>query len=61
VGWVGGYDTIAIFPNVRECEGLLTRGTATMEYRDAGTPALRLLDDDLRCPFLGFAMPGVGR
>lgn len=57
VGWAGGYDTLAIFPNQPECEGLLERGHATMEYRDAGRQPLVLLDGRQRCPFLGFAMP----
>ena len=57
VGWAGGYDTLAIFPNQPECEGLLERGHATMEYRDAGGQPLVLLDGRQRCPFLGFAMP----
>ncbi len=57
VGWAGGYDTLAVFPNVPECEGLLEKGRATMEYRDAGKQPLVLLDGRLRCPFLGFAMP----
>jgi hypothetical protein len=57
VGWAGGYDTLAIFPNVPECEGLLVRGSASMEYRDSGRQPLVLLDDRERCPFLGFAMP----
>lgn len=59
VGWAGGYDTIAVFPNVPECEGLLNRGRASMEYRDAGKQPLVLLDNRQRCPFLGFAMPNV--
>jgi hypothetical protein len=57
VGWAGGYDTLAIFPNQPECEGLLERGSATMEYRDAGRQPLVLLNGRQRCPFLGFAMP----
>lgn len=57
VGWAGGYDTLAVFPNVPDCEGLMSRGRATMEYRDAGKLPLVLLDDRGRCPFLGFAMP----
>lgn len=56
VGWAGGYDTIAVFPNAPECEGILVRGSATMEYRDAGPDPLILVDGRRRCPFLGFAM-----
>lgn len=56
VGWAGGYDTIAVFPNAPECEGILVRGEATMEYRDAGPEPLVLVDGRNRCPFLGFAM-----
>lgn len=56
VGWAGGYDTLAVFPNLPECEGLLEKGRATMEYRDAGKQPLVLVDAGQRCPFLGFAM-----
>jgi hypothetical protein len=58
IGWAGGYDTVAVFANVPECEGLLTKGSASMEYRDSGRQPLVLLDNRQRCPFLGFAMPG---
>ncbi len=57
IGWTGGYDTLAVFPNLPECEGLLEKGRASMEYRDAGVQPLVLLDGRQRCPFLGFAMP----
>lgn len=60
VGWAGGYDTLAVFPNLPECQGLMARTTATMEYRDAGKVPLVLLDGRQRCPFLGFAMVNPG-
>ncbi len=56
VGWVGGFDTLAIFPNAPECDALLERGVATMEYRDAGPEPMILINKRQRCPFLGFAM-----
>jgi hypothetical protein len=59
VGWAGGWDTLAIFPNTPVCEGLLDKRRASMEYRDAGKQPLVLLDAGQLCPFLGFAMPSA--
>ncbi len=59
IGWAGGYDTLAVFPNAPECEGLLSRGRASMEFRPTGKQPLVLLHDRQRCSFLGFALPGA--
>lgn len=60
VGWPGGADTIAVFPNSEVCDGILQREIATMEYRDSGPLPLVLLHNRERCPFLGFAMTKTG-
>lgn len=57
VGWPGSYDTVAIFPNLPECEELMTRRAATMEFRHSGSEVMVLLDNRIRCQILGFARP----
>jgi len=57
VGWTGGGDTIAILPNTPECTELLSRTSATIEFRRSGPEPLVLLDDRERCPLLGLARP----
>jgi hypothetical protein len=57
VGWAGGGDTIAVLPNTPECTELLSRTSATLEFRRSGSEPLVLLRDRDRCPLLGLARP----
>jgi hypothetical protein len=57
VGWSGGGDTVAILPNTPECTELLSRTSASIEFRRSGSEPLVLLRDRERCPLLGLAQP----
>lgn len=60
IGWPGGYDSLAVFPEVKACEGVKQRTTAAMEFRPVGEPVFSVLDDGVRCPVLGFAQAPTG-
>jgi len=57
VGWTGGGDTVAILPNTPDCTELLSRTSATIEFRRSGPEPLVLLRDRESCPLLGLARP----
>ena len=59
IGWPGGYDSIAAFPNVEACAGVRDQTTASMEFRPTGDQPFSVPDDDIRCPVLGFAQTPV--
>jgi hypothetical protein len=56
IGWPGGVDTLAIFPNSEACAGLKDKVRASMEFREAGEP-FTVIDGSTLCPVLGFARP----
>lgn len=59
IGWPGGYDALAVFPNGEQCAGVKQRTTAAMEFKPAGEPVFSVLHEGTRCPVLGFAqLPG---
>ncbi len=53
----GGYDIVAVLPNVAACAAVAARSEASLEYRVAGPQPFRLLDGDQACDVLGFALP----
>lgn len=55
IGWPGGADTIAVFPNVDACRGVRERRRGTMEFRAAGDTPFSVVVASVRCPVLGFA------
>ncbi len=55
VGVVGGYDIVAVVRNAPECENVLGRKTASMEYLER--PPYLVLISNGRCPIRGLAMP----
>jgi hypothetical protein len=55
IGWPGGADTIAVFPNVDACRGVGERRRGTMEFRAAGDMPFSVVVEAERCPVLGFA------
>jgi len=57
IGFGGGGDSIAILPNVPECQGLTIPGVASMEFRPAGNRPFTLINGGKLCPVLGFARP----
>jgi hypothetical protein len=57
IGWVGGDDTIAAIPRRPECENVLERGVASLEYRVVGEDPLRLIEDKGYCPIIGLIYP----
>jgi hypothetical protein len=57
IGWVGEHDTIAAIPRRPECEKVLERGAASLEYRVAGQDPFRLIEDKGYCPVVGFIQP----
>jgi hypothetical protein len=57
VGWAGGEDSVAAFPNTPVCRAPLERGVASMEYRGAGRPTLSLVGEGGPCPFVGLLLP----
>jgi hypothetical protein len=60
IGFVGGADCIAVLPNVPECQELAVPGSASMEFRPAGSRPFTLIDHGRLCPVLGFAQPPPG-
>ena len=56
--WVGGNDTIAAIPRTPECERVLERGVAALEFRVRGDDPLRLIEDRGYCPVIGLIHPG---
>ena len=56
IGWPGGVDSFAIFPNTEPCAGVKEKVRGSMEFREAGEP-FTVLDGSIRCPVLGFARP----
>jgi hypothetical protein len=46
-----------VLPNTPVCTDLLSKTSATLEFRRSGDQPLVLLKDDERCPVLGFARP----
>ncbi|HEY5657550.1 MAG TPA: hypothetical protein VIY27_07145 [Myxococcota bacterium] len=55
IGWPGGADSIAVFPNVEACRGVRVRRRGTMEFRAAGDTPFSVVVEAQRCPVLGFA------
>ena len=55
IGWPGGADAIAVFPNVDACRDVRTRRRGTMEFRAAGNTPFSVAVGRGRCPVLGFA------
>lgn len=55
IGWPGGADAIAVFPNVDACRGVRARRRGTMEFRAAGNTPFSVVVEAGRCPVLGFA------
>lgn len=55
IGWPGGADAIAVFPNVDACREVRTRRRGTMEFRAAGSTPFSVVVGAGRCPVLGFA------
>jgi hypothetical protein len=55
IGWPGGADAIAVFPNVDACRGVRARRRGTMEFRAAGSTPFSVVGEAGRCPLLGFA------
>ena len=44
-------------PNTPECQAPIERGSAALEFRDAGPVPFRLGARDTTCPIVGFAQP----
>jgi hypothetical protein len=55
IGWPGGADAIAVFPNVEACRRVRARRRGTMEFRAAGKTPFSVVVEAGRCPVLGFA------
>lgn len=55
IGWPGGHDTIAVFPNNEACTGVRESVRGTMEFRAAGSVPFSVFAAQKRCPVLGFA------
>jgi hypothetical protein len=53
----GGYDLVAVLPNVAACAAVAAQDAASLEFRAAGPEAFRLLAGDQSCDVLGFALP----
>ena len=60
VGWAGGWDTLAALPRNAACDGLVARGSASIEFRHAGPEAFRLVTGQGRCTIEGFLRPLPG-
>ena len=60
VGWAGGWDTIAALPRNAACDGLVARGSASIEFRHAGPEAFRLVTGEGRCTIEAFLRPLPG-
>jgi len=61
IGWTGGVDTIAVFPNDAACQGVRERTRGTMEFRRAGSTPFSVPTGSQRCPLLGFTQIVVNR
>jgi hypothetical protein len=57
IGWRGGEHTIAVFYAGGECEELLDRNLASMEFRSFGRDAFVLITTARGCPIEGFIYP----
>jgi len=55
IGWPGGHETIAVFPNSEECHAVRESVRGTMEFRAAGSVPFSVFAAQKRCPVLGFA------
>jgi hypothetical protein len=55
IGWVGGVDSIAIFPNDAACRGVRENVRGTMEFRATGKQVFTVVSGSTLCPVLGFA------
>jgi hypothetical protein len=55
IGWPGGADTIAVFPNLDACRDVRAAHRGTMEFRAAGNTPFSVVGEAGRCPALGFA------
>ncbi len=53
----GGYDLVAVLPNVAACAAVAAQDAASLEFRAAGPVAFTLLAGDQVCDVLGFALP----
>jgi len=53
----GGYDIVAVLPNVAACAAVAEQDATSLEFRAAGPEAFRLLAGDQSCDVLGFALP----
>ena len=60
VGWAGGWDTLAALPRNAACDALVSRGSASLEFRHAGPEAFRLVTGEGRCTIEGFLRPLPG-
>jgi hypothetical protein len=57
LGISGGRDSVAVFPNLEICQGVLAKSVASMEFRDGGKVVLALVAANGLCPFQGIALP----
>jgi hypothetical protein len=57
VGWAGGADSVAVVPNEENCQGAITGGVASMEYRASGRISLALVGPGGLCPIVGLIRP----
>ncbi|MCX5738903.1 MAG: hypothetical protein NTZ61_10500 [Proteobacteria bacterium] len=53
----GGYDIVAVLPNVAACASVAEQDAASLEFRAAGPAAFRLLAGNQACDVLGFSLP----
>jgi hypothetical protein len=53
----GGYDIVAVLPNVAACAAVAEQNATSLEFRAAGPEAFVLLAGDQTCNVLGFALP----
>jgi hypothetical protein len=56
IGWSGGFDALAVLPNIEECAPFLERSVATMDYRVNHEVPFTLVGEP-RCPIIGFILP----
>jgi hypothetical protein len=61
IGFPGLGDVLVVIPRNEVCASLLTRETATIEYRVAGPDPLVLYSEKARCPIVGLIQPPPGR
>jgi hypothetical protein len=57
IAWPGLGDTLVVVPQTPQCQALIPRGVATIEYRVAGPEPFVLLDGDKRCAVAGLIQP----